>query len=265
MKDTFIIETFDNQEITFDFLEHDMMVNATEMIQPFKKRIDHFLANENTQEYIKSLIKSKDFLEKIPPKYPEFRVFEQDYSEEELKNFVIQTRRGNHGGTYMCQDLAIYFAMWLSPEFAVWVTQTIRKLFLGNDPIKTRRLLQEIPKLFQETKALKSQARKLKIKTLDIDAQKTKKILKLNLISIETKIKSLIDHAAQLDLFDSPEEIGRRMIRLSQEKAKIENEIFAINENEKQMLNFEDYLNIQKNIKTTKEKLTDYITELRNN
>lgn len=265
MKDSFIIETFENQEITFDFLEHDMMVNATEMARPFKKLIRHFLANESTIKFIEAIRNNPNFIRKIQSKYTGFRIFEEDETNKSLDNLIIQTRRGNHGGTYMCQELAIYFAMWLSPEFAVWVTQTIQKLFLGNDPIKTRQLLQDIPKLYQETRRLKSKAKKLRFESLDIDIHKSRRVLKLSLISIETKIKSLIDHAAQLDLFDTPEEIGRRMIKLSQEKVKLEKGIAASYEVEKQSLNFDAYLNLQKEIGIKKDQLTKYINDLRSN
>lgn len=265
MNDTFIIETFENQEITFDFLEHDMMVNATEMAQSFNKRLDVFLKAAKTQAYIKALVKSKPFNDKTQSNYHQMVVVEQDYTNNKLDNMVIETREGNYGGTYMCQDLAIYFAMWLSPEFAVWVTQTIRKLLWGSDPVKTRKALTNIPRLFQETKELNNQSSKLRKRSVSPEIIETRKLVKFKLINVETRIKAIIDNAGQRDLFETPEEIGRRMIKLSQEKIAYEKEIAELNKMEQAALSFEEYIDLQKDINKKKEEMSRYIKDIRSN
>ena len=122
MKDSFIIETFENQEITFDFLDHDIMVNATEMAKPFGKRPRNFMRLESTKKFINALIKSKEFIKNIQNKQLTSELFKKDYNNKELNDFVVKEIPGQfHSGTFMCQDLAIYFAMWLSSEFAPWL------------------------------------------------------------------------------------------------------------------------------------------------
>lgn len=80
----------------------EVMVNATEMARPFGKRPAKWLELPSTENYINTLkaIRKSDRL--------------------------IDTVNGV--GTWMHEDVALEFARWLSPEFAIWCNDRIKEL-----------------------------------------------------------------------------------------------------------------------------------------
>ena len=82
----------------------DIMVNATEMAKPFKKNSTHWLRNQS----------SKDFINELA---------------------ALRNRKGsdlviieNGIGCWMHEDVALEFARWLSPAFAIWCNDRIKEL-----------------------------------------------------------------------------------------------------------------------------------------
>jgi hypothetical protein len=65
------------------------------------KRLDHWLLNENTKQFID--------------------VLQKDNTREVGDYKVLKTKRGKGGGTWAHKHLAFKFAMWLSPEFELHV------------------------------------------------------------------------------------------------------------------------------------------------
>ena len=90
--------------IAFDFANGQLMVNATEMAKPFGKSPTHWLRNKDTQEYVEA--------------------FKKRFANSQS----VQTVNGDNGGTWFHQKIAIRFAQWLSPEFAIWVDEKIEEL-----------------------------------------------------------------------------------------------------------------------------------------
>lgn len=91
----------------------DMMINATEMAKPFgsNKRPNQWIRQVDTQEYL-NVFKSDARLAHITP---------------------ILTVKGNYAdgtrqGTWMHRWVAIRYAQWLDPSFAVWIDQKIDEL-----------------------------------------------------------------------------------------------------------------------------------------
>ena len=84
------------------------MVNATEMAKPFGKLVGDWLRLKSTSEFTKAL--STDM--QIPI------------------SALIQTIKGGNGdqGTWMHEDVALEFARWLSPAFAIWCNKRIKEL-----------------------------------------------------------------------------------------------------------------------------------------
>lgn len=82
----------------------NVMINATEMAKPFGKRPAKWLELPSTKEFLSALqtIRKSDSL--------------------------IQTAEGKSGGTWMHEDVAIEFARWLSPQFAIWCNDRIKEL-----------------------------------------------------------------------------------------------------------------------------------------
>ena len=85
----------------------DIMVNATQMAKPFGKLPADFIRLQGTGEYLQALTN----------RYGK--------SHSALLQVV---NGGTNPGTWMHQKLALRYAQWLSPEFAVWVDQKIEEL-----------------------------------------------------------------------------------------------------------------------------------------
>ncbi|MCY1558013.1 ORF11CD3 domain protein [compost metagenome] len=49
---------------------------------------------------------------------------------------LVRTKRGRSGGTWLHSKLAVAFARWLSPDFAIWCDLQIDALIHGEMPIK---------------------------------------------------------------------------------------------------------------------------------
>ena len=84
------------------------MVNATEMAKSFDKRPAKWLELPSTKEFLAALtaIRKSD-------------------------TALIQTNSGGingGGGTWMHEDVALEFARWLSPAFAIWCNDRIKEL-----------------------------------------------------------------------------------------------------------------------------------------
>ena len=93
---------YNDNPITFQMGNGDVMVNATEMAQPFGKRPAKWLELPSTKEYITTLQairKSDRLVEAI-----------------------------NGIGTWFHEDVTLEFARWLSPAFAIWCNDRIKEL-----------------------------------------------------------------------------------------------------------------------------------------
>lgn len=105
-----VIEYQQQHSVSFDLSGGELMVNATQMALPFGKKPNEFVRLRSTQEYLDAL----ESVTGIP------------------RNTLIQTFRGNSQkkpqGTWVHKLLAVRFAQWLSPHFAVWVDKQIEEL-----------------------------------------------------------------------------------------------------------------------------------------
>ncbi|MGY2183268.1 KilA-N domain-containing protein [Pseudomonas agarici] len=88
----------------------DGWVNATEIAKRESRRLDKWLATQETQEYISALGRHLN-----TPK----------------KGDLISSQRGRNGGTWLHPKLAVSFARWISPDFAVWCDLHIDALLRG--------------------------------------------------------------------------------------------------------------------------------------
>ena len=94
------------------------MINATKMLWCFPEKgrnngISHFLENQSTKNYINALSCDTG----IPVSQ------------------LLVARKGNSGGfeqgTWMHEDLAMEFARWLNPSFAIWCNRKIKELLVS--------------------------------------------------------------------------------------------------------------------------------------
>lgn len=103
------IFNYKGNEITFSKGDN-VMVNATEMAKPFNKVPKDWLRTKQTQEFINSL---SDVRQICPTQ-------------------LVDVHQGNSSsfeqGTWMHEDVALEFARWLSPAFAIWCNDRIKEL-----------------------------------------------------------------------------------------------------------------------------------------
>lgn len=105
-KDMIQIFNYNDNPIPFYKKEGVVYLNATEMARPFKKRTTDWLRNANTTEFIAALGEVR----KCVP------------------SDLVRVINGNNGGTWMHEDVAIEFARWLRPHFAIWCNDRIKEL-----------------------------------------------------------------------------------------------------------------------------------------
>jgi hypothetical protein len=113
-------------------------ISLTDMTSHLKEGsgvIGKWISNKNTIEYlgIWERINNPQF------NYPEFGAIIQDagtnrfilsagqWVERTLSNGLL-VKAGRYGGTYAHQDIAFHFAMWLSPEFQIYLIKEFQRL-----------------------------------------------------------------------------------------------------------------------------------------
>jgi len=113
-------------------------ISLTDMTSGFKEGsglIGKWITNKNTLEYLGIWEK----LNNSHFNYPEFGVIEQEAGVnrfimsagqwvERTKAFGLLVKAGRYGGTFAHKDIAFHFAMWLSPEFQIYLINEFQRL-----------------------------------------------------------------------------------------------------------------------------------------
>lgn len=101
------IVTFNYDGTPISFNRGDaVMVNATEMAKPFGKRTADFLKSQQIKEFLQTLSEARKI----------------------VSSDLVRVTYGDNGGTWMHEDVAMEFARWLSPKFAIWCNDRIKEL-----------------------------------------------------------------------------------------------------------------------------------------
>lgn len=114
------------------------LISLTDMTKGFNEGsglIGKWITNKNTLEYIGiwEKINNPDF------NYPEFGVIKQEAG---VNRFIMSVgqwiertdaqgmlvKSGRYGGTFAHKDIAFHFAMWLSPEFQIYLVNEFQRL-----------------------------------------------------------------------------------------------------------------------------------------
>jgi hypothetical protein len=131
------INVLGNEITVFQYDDKDF-ISLTDMSSSFKEgssMIGKWITNKNTLEYlgIWEKINNKNF------NYPEFVVIKQEAG---INRFIMSAgqwikrtsaiglivKAGRYGGTYAHKDIAFHFAMWLSPEFQIYIVKEFQRL-----------------------------------------------------------------------------------------------------------------------------------------
>lgn len=113
-------------------------ISLTDMTSSFKEGsglIGKWITNKNTLEYLGVWEK----INNINFNYPEFEVIGKDAGTNRFIMSVGQwisrtqangmiVKAGRYGGTYAHKDIAFHFAMWLSPEFQIYLINEFQRL-----------------------------------------------------------------------------------------------------------------------------------------
>lgn len=100
---------YEGSPVTFQ-LGEATMVNATEMAKPFGKRPVDWLNNQYTKGFLIDLAEVRNL------------------TSADLVRVIKGGNDKNAQGTWMHEDVALEFARWLSPQFAIWCNDRIKEL-----------------------------------------------------------------------------------------------------------------------------------------
>ncbi len=114
------IQTFSFNQFSVSFQENGYL-NATAIAEQYDKRVGNYLRNERTQEYITALTE---------------RLFNPETrNRATAENQLVIIKKGGNDkksqGTWLHPKLAVDFARWLNPKFAVWCDEQIETLLNG--------------------------------------------------------------------------------------------------------------------------------------
>lgn len=97
--------SYEGSEISF-MSGNNVMINATQMAKPFNRSPKDFLKTDQTKRYIDTLSEVRKI----------------------LSSELVKVVYGDNGGTWMHEDVALEFARWLNPAFAIWCNDRIKEL-----------------------------------------------------------------------------------------------------------------------------------------
>lgn len=102
------IFNYNNTPVSFQMGDGDLMINATQMAKQFgnEKRPQYWLNNQQTKEFMQALSEARNL----------------------ASSDLVKVTYGYCGGTWMHEDVALEFARWLSPVFAIWCNDRIKEL-----------------------------------------------------------------------------------------------------------------------------------------
>ena len=112
--------SFDSVTVSFN---NNGYLNASAIAKHFGKRVPDFIKTEQNQEYIAALAEHLSKTKKI--------VLDRN-------QLVIVKHGGNQSGTWLHPKLAIHFARWLDPRFAVWCDEQIEHILSGSLKLETQ-------------------------------------------------------------------------------------------------------------------------------
>lgn len=151
---------YNGNPVTFQAGENNVMVSATEMAKSFGKTTKDWLRTCQAKEFISSLSSVRQIC---------------------LTELVAVVQGGNNQGTWMHEDVALEFARWLSPHFAIWCNDKIKELLktgvatVSNDDEVIMHAMNVLQRRLDESKKLAeqlTQQNRLQSEQLQISAPK---------------------------------------------------------------------------------------------
>ena len=121
--------------ITFQLSNGQVMVNATEMAKAFGKRVPEWTRLQSTKDFLDELWTIRKGGNSAVQKmhYDIYQTNDEGLNHI-LKQFdkdlhlIVTTSGGQIQGTWVHEDVALEFARWLSPSFAIWCNDHIKQM-----------------------------------------------------------------------------------------------------------------------------------------
>ena len=111
------------------------MVNATEMAKAFNKRVPEWTRLQSAKEFLDHLWSLRNGYDPVVQKmHYDIEQVDDKGLNHILKSFdrdlhlIVTSNGGKLQGTWMHEDVALEFARWLSPTFAIWCNDRIKEL-----------------------------------------------------------------------------------------------------------------------------------------
>lgn len=129
------IFNYNANPVTFRTIDGVLMVNATQMAKPFGKMVYDWVRLASTWAFVSALVETRAVSFARKSRKHKTRT----YNLLQNSGLSIAKRGGLDigGGTYFHEDIAIEFARWLSPAFAVWCNDRIKELFRQSVALQT--------------------------------------------------------------------------------------------------------------------------------
>ena len=163
---------YNGSNITFTN-QNGVMANATEMAKTFGKRPVDWLKTQSTKEFLEAL----SVVKKIT-----------------TENLIQIKQGGANQGTWFHEDVAIEFARWLSPLFAIWCNDRIKEILTGTMakcPMSPDEAIaygygKALEKISRQSNVIKNHGKRITSLLSRLESEKEAKRLRLTLAS-ETK------------------------------------------------------------------------------
>lgn len=97
---------YNGNNVSFRKEDDSVFVNATEMAKPFGKLPSGWTRSQYAQDFITTLSAMRNY----------------------IASDLLKVKNGDNGGTWMHEDVALEFARWLNPAFAIWCNDRIKEL-----------------------------------------------------------------------------------------------------------------------------------------
>lgn len=165
-----LLTNFDYKGYQISFNKgENVMINATQMAKPFGKFTKDWLSNKATKEFLSTL----STVRTIP------------------LTGLVEVKQGGNGeqGTWMHEDVALEFARWLSPTFAIWCNDRIKELMttgvatISNDDEAIAYAMQVLNKRLEQAKAEKAALERQNIQLNEEAKENAPKVLFANAVS----------------------------------------------------------------------------------
>lgn len=219
---------FNGHKIAFVMDYTGTMVSATQLAKASDKKVDNF---ERTQIYkyiVDELKITPEFISKVQLTSLTSEGCDNTDFEKKLNDSIRTASKHKEQGTFYCEELALAFAMWISPALHVWVLMHLSKLVFGPNAHAVRTAVVELPDAWNNKVNFERRVKEIYNDEVDNALVKKRADLQYELDQIDFQTAQLRDKLFAPELFDPIEKIARNLRNLTLKRQTIQKEINAL-------------------------------------